>query len=92
MFVPGVGMPFVDVIWLVRSTFIFNTLTSERIYTEKRLVPFKLSSAGLKQLHHFPLFYLLLFKASTLTDLTFQQLVDPRQTKGCLVRTTASLL
>lgn len=36
VFVPGVGMPFVDVIWFVRNTFIFNTLKSERIYTEKR--------------------------------------------------------
>ncbi|KAM4561835.1 interleukin-1 receptor-like 2 isoform 1-T3 [Fundulus diaphanus] len=38
VFVPGAGMPFVDVVWLVRNKFIRTTQPSERIYiSEQRL-------------------------------------------------------
>ncbi|XP_054887868.1 interleukin-1 receptor type 1-like [Poeciliopsis prolifica] len=33
VFVPGVGIPFVDVIWLVDRTVMFDSRPSERIYT-----------------------------------------------------------
>ncbi|KAM4731485.1 interleukin-1 receptor type 2-like isoform 1-T1 [Anableps anableps] len=35
VFVPGAGLPFVDVVWLIRNKVIFNTHPSERIYTSE---------------------------------------------------------
>ncbi|XP_071337423.1 interleukin-1 receptor type 2-like [Trachinotus anak] len=36
VFVPGVGMPFVDIFWLARDDFIFNLLPSDRVYTSQQ--------------------------------------------------------
>lgn len=42
MFVPGVGIPYIDVYWLVRDDFIVKTHPSARIYTsQQRLVLLK---------------------------------------------------
>ncbi|KAM4730691.1 interleukin-1 receptor-like 2 [Anableps anableps] len=35
VFVPGTGLAFVDVVWLIRNKVIFNTHPSERIYTSE---------------------------------------------------------
>ncbi|XP_029702509.1 interleukin-1 receptor type 1 [Takifugu rubripes] len=36
VFVPGVGRPLVNVIWIVNNTFLFNTQPSDRIYTAEQ--------------------------------------------------------
>ncbi|KAM4558124.1 interleukin-1 receptor type 1-like isoform 1-T3 [Odontesthes bonariensis] len=36
VFVPGIGMPFVDVCWWVKGQFIYNMDPSERIYTSEQ--------------------------------------------------------
>uniref|UniRef100_A0A1A8G072 Uncharacterized protein n=2 Tax=Nothobranchius korthausae TaxID=1143690 RepID=A0A1A8G072_9TELE len=36
VFVPGVGIPFVDVLWLVRDAFVFDTSPPANVYTSER--------------------------------------------------------
>lgn len=43
VFVPGVGIPLVEVLWWNGKHLIFTTDPSERIYTSKQFVPFILS-------------------------------------------------
>ncbi|XP_040912818.1 interleukin-1 receptor type 1-like isoform X2 [Toxotes jaculatrix] len=47
VFVPGVGRPFVDVIWLVRDNFILKTEPIDRVYTsEQRMLIQEVPSKG----------------------------------------------